>query len=216
MVWLGRLEVSYDNLPIFDKWRLLLLELRAPCCTIGLMQEEKWLPVVGWEGLYEVSDCGRVRSVLRRSIYKGRRTGGKMLKPYTNKRRKHLTVNLSGREHGKGKLRPIFIHRIVLEAFVGPAPAGMIARHRDGDGGNNLLSNLAWGTHKENSADSLVHGVQPIGSNHKKAKLKEADIPLIRADIASGKSWKEIALVFGVSSWTIRNIDAGKVWRSVT
>ena len=50
------------------------------------------------------------------------------------------------------------VHRLVLEAFVGPRPEGMVARHLNGDPGDNRLENLAWGTQSENNYDKVRHG----------------------------------------------------------
>lgn len=50
------------------------------------------------------------------------------------------------------------VHQLVLEAFVGPRPEGMVTRHLNGDPSDNRLTNLAWGTHAENNADTVQHG----------------------------------------------------------
>jgi HNH endonuclease/NUMOD4 motif len=115
------------------------------------MMAESWLPVVGWESLYEVSDLGRVRS-LRRSTAMGWR-GGNMLRT-TAKIQGYPVVSLS---NGPTR-RTAKVHRLVLEAFAGPCPEGMEALHRDGVREHVTLSNLRWGTHLENVADRANHG----------------------------------------------------------
>lgn len=103
-----------------------------------------WKPVVGFEGYYEVSDSGDVRSL---------RTG-KIMATHPAKNGGHLRLRLTD---GVRKRR-VFVHVLVLEAFVGPRPDGAITRHLDGDPTNNRLDNLAWGTPRENNQDTLLHG----------------------------------------------------------
>lgn len=113
---------------------------------------EQWRPVVDYEGSYEVSDQGRIRS-LDRITDRGRKWRGRMMSaaPLPND---YLIVTL----WRGGRQRTPLIHRLVLTAFVGPAPDGHEALHKDGDRANNALSNLAWGTHSENQYDQVAHG----------------------------------------------------------
>jgi hypothetical protein len=115
--------------------------------------EERWRPVPGYEEFYEVSHLGRVRSVARRSA-NGRLWPGIVLSPATHPNG-HLQVHLS-RDNSK---RTHWVHLVVLAAWVGPAPHGLEALHRDGDPGNNRLGNLRWGTRSENQYDQVRHGV---------------------------------------------------------
>ena len=104
---------------------------------------EVWNPVVGYEGLYEVSNLGRVRGLQR----------GKILKQKKD-RHGYVVVILSK----KGKKKDKRVHRLVLEAFVGPLPDGMVTRHLDGDPLNNNISNLQYGSSSENNLDTVRHG----------------------------------------------------------
>lgn len=118
----------------------------------------RWVPVVGFETSYEVSDTGLVRSI-DRVIEIVSRTGkpykqlrpGKVLSPGRNSSSGHLHVILEGRNDKT-------IHSLVLEAFVGPRPDGLMARHLDDDPTNNHLHNLTWGTRSENSNDAVKNG----------------------------------------------------------
>lgn len=111
--------------------------------------EEQWRDVVGWEGLYEVSNMGKVRSI-DRTIEDGRRYKGRELKPWFNEGRARVTLP------GKTKVK---IHRLVCEAFNGPPPEGkMFALHRNGNSLDNRAENLYWGDFKDNVADALRHG----------------------------------------------------------
>lgn len=111
---------------------------------------ERWLPVPGHE-FYEVSDHSRVRSIDRIVWDKGgwysRRCRGRVLKPWPVARG-HLAVGL-------GASARSLVHRLVLEAFVGPRPAGMQGLHNDDDKLNNHVANLRWGTQADNARDAV-------------------------------------------------------------
>ncbi|MGZ4516413.1 MAG: NUMOD4 motif-containing HNH endonuclease [Mycobacteriaceae bacterium] len=115
------------------------------------------MPVVGWEGFYEVSDLGRVRSLPRlvRSRWKGylRPAGGVVLAPRLNSNG-YQQVHLSR----EGTQAPRLVHRLVLEAFMGPCPSGSEGCHGSGGKGDNSLQNLRWDTSRENSLDTVRHG----------------------------------------------------------
>lgn len=122
---------------------------------------EAWKPVPGYEGIYEVSDHGRVRSVDHVGRYRNgtRLNRGRVLRPDA-KKYGHQYVNLS-RDRRKVKA---YVHRLVLTAFIGPAPVGTEGCHNDGDASNNRLDNLRWDTHSENNRDQVKHGTHPWAS----------------------------------------------------
>lgn len=104
-----------------------------------------WRPVVGYEDRYEVSDRGDVRSLRTgRTLSLNRISEG------------YRSVRLYGADTPP---REVKVHRVMLEAFVGPRPEGMLTRHLDGNHLNNTLSNLAYGTYSENAKDAVRHGV---------------------------------------------------------
>lgn len=120
------------------------------------------MPVVGWENEYEVSDRGRVRSIARvvQRVRRGSQTIHERILNYGIANNGYPRVNLSRQSKVTGYL----VHRLVLEAFVGPCPANMEALHHDGDKTNCTLSNLRWGTSAENKADMRRHyGYWPAG-----------------------------------------------------
>lgn len=104
---------------------------------------ERWLPVLGWETLYEISDQGRLR----------RKATGVIRKTSPDKWGRHY-VTLSG----EGRKQTFAIHRMVLEAFVGLRQPGQECLHRNDIQGDNRLVNLRWGTHAENQADCVANG----------------------------------------------------------
>ena len=104
---------------------------------------ERWLPVVGYEELYEVSDIGNVRR------------GQKMLKPVPQVRRRAArVVNLCR----NGQQKTVLVHRLVLEAFVGPCPPGLEACHGNDVAWDNRLENLRWDTSSANHHDCVRNG----------------------------------------------------------
>jgi hypothetical protein len=115
---------------------------------------ERWLPVADYEGIYEVSDQGRVRS-LDRTVPHGhtgtRRAAGKVLCPVID------SVGYPFVHLGRRPQRRVRIHVLVLETFVGPRPSGLHGLHRDDVKTNGRLSNLRWGTQSENIADGWVN-----------------------------------------------------------
>lgn len=117
---------------------------------------ENWKPVPGWDGYYEVSDHGRVRSVERTVHYsdgRRRRFPSRSLNSYPDSR-----GHLQARLHRASKTHPVAVHKMVLEAFVGPAPEGMEGCHHDDDKSNNRLSNLRWDTRSANLYDRIRNG----------------------------------------------------------
>jgi len=119
--------------------------------------DELWLPIPGFEGFYEVSNQGRVRSLGRRVVYADGSVHthpGKLLRQSICKMGRHR-VDL--RANGKRSNR--LVHRLVLEAFVGPCPPGMECCHFDDNPSNNCLDNLRWGTRMENFDDRARNGI---------------------------------------------------------
>ena len=123
--------------------------------------EEVWKPVPGYEGLYEVSNLGRVKSLPRKvRIVRWGKEGQrpvpeKILTTTTEDHRfGHLFLYLCR----EGKRKRWYVHTLVLTAFVGPRPDGMECLHGDGDPANNRVENLRWGTSSENTLDSVRHG----------------------------------------------------------
>lgn len=106
---------------------------------------EKWLPIADTDGLYEVSDQGRVRSFIRATP--------RILRPSASPKG-HLRVSIRGVSSS--------VHRLVAKAFLGPSPEGKPnVLHWDDNPANNHVSNLRWGSDADNKRDAIRNGRNP-------------------------------------------------------
>lgn len=112
--------------------------------------------------------------------------------------------------------RRALVHRVVLEAFVGPCPDGMECRHLDGNPRNNRLENLKWGTPVENASDKKKRDTGIYGERHRLSKLDENSVRAARILVASGWKHIDVALLFHVSRSAITLVVAKKAWKHVT
>lgn len=137
---------------------------------VGMSGENtKWKDIPGYNGFYQVSDSGEVRSVERKiknrwsfRILKPRILKGKFDKD--GYRLVELSMN--------SKVKTLKVHRLVLESFIGPCPKDYECRHLDGCKTNNNLLNLAWGSKKENSNDKKINGTEIYGERNGNYKSK--------------------------------------------
>ncbi len=174
---------------------------------------EQWKPVIGYEGHYEVSSFGRVKSLPRRVISgkSWRDTIAIILVPWVSKSGylQH-SVWSNGRSHSR------FVHRLVLEAFIGFRPDDMQCRHLDGNRTNNYLENLRWGTSQENSDDCRKHKMTLCGEKNRSSKLKDDEVRCIKMRLKCGESQHSIACDFPVGRSTIQKIKSGEAWSHVS
>lgn len=176
---------------------------------------ETWRPVPDFEGLYEVSNLGQIRSV-GRDVSNNR--GGLrympdlVLTPHINtKRGGYHSVTLSK----DGSKKTVYLHLTVLHVFVGPRPApDMEGCHDDGDTANNRLDNLRWDTPVNNAADRLVHGTQVRGEASNKATITADQVREIRRRVED-ESFTSIAADLGISRQQVARIARGEQWQHV-
>lgn len=125
------------------------------------MMQEEWLPVVGWERHYQVSNLGRVMSITRTLIMvngRYRTYPGKLLALTPHPRDLHLYCML---HNPRCNCR---VHQLVMRAFVGKCPEGMEVRHLNGNHADNHRLNLQYGTRLENNLDTVEHGRHTLAS----------------------------------------------------
>jgi len=111
------------------------------------------------------------------------------------------------------KLRQV--HVMVLEAFVGPRSEGQETRHLDGDITNNRLTNLVWGTRRDQFADQVLHGTDTRGARNGASKLSNDQVREIRDSLAAGHKGCALAERFGVGGATITRIKKGQRYATV-
>ena len=171
---------------------------------------EEWRPVVGYKGMYEVSDGGMVRS-LDRIDSSGHRIRGKLLKQSVGKSGRGYTTLCKN-----GVAKRIFTHKIVLSSFIGSCPPGYQCRHLDGDHKNNCLKNIRWGTAKENGEDKVRLNEASKGEDHWNSKLNEEKVRAIKTLYKKTEATqKDLADLFDVHYSTIHSIVRDKGWQWV-
>ena len=184
---------------------------------------ETWRPIPGFEGLYEVSDLGRVRSLV--NSHRMPRHVPLVMRQETERhgyRRVMLRSSATRRHH--------LVHRLVALAFFGPASDGAVCNHMDGVKSNNIPSNLEWTTSKGNAAHAVATGLypsgerhgsrtkreaRPRGSAHAHSKLTEASVRDIRARHAGGASASALAREYGVSIPVVAGVIHRTGWKHV-
>jgi len=168
-------------------------------------QMEHWKPVVGYEGLYSVSDQGRVR----RETTRTRGVSG-TIKQAFHDGYGYAAICLS---RPGDKQRSRTVHRIVWEAFNGPRPDGMTVNHRDGDKWNNGLVNLELMSIGDNIRHAISElGHSRVGGKNPAAKLSEPAVVTIRELRASGTTRATLAQRFGLSERMVGLITSGRAW----
>lgn len=157
---------------------------------------EEWRNVVGFEGMYEISNHGQVRSVKT----------GQIKKQSFSKKDNRFYLGL-WKDNKQKIVKP---HRLVLEAFIGKCPEGLEGCHNDGNALNNHVSNLRWDTHTSNIHDRVKHGTSNRGERCAAAKLTQIQVNAIKQDC---RTQKEIAIEYGVQQSAISRIKNGKRWQ---
>lgn len=186
---------------------------------------ERWLPVVGYEDYYEVSDHGNVRSLdrlitcvdllngvprQRQWIMKGRVLTVSLTAP--NRRGVYHRVQLAR----NGESRPYLVYVLVARAFLGLLPEGMETRHGAAGQLEDSVWNLSYGTHDENQEDRVRDHTDNAGTHNGQAKLTELIVLECRARNASGETIAALAREFEVSGPCMRMAIRGISWRHIS
>lgn len=177
-------------------------------------EQEEWRPVTGFEGLYDISSLGRIRS------WRNKR-GNFVSIPHLFSPPTPSEGYDSATLRRDGKPYYFRVHILVLETFVGPCPAGMEGCHWDGVKHNNRLENLRWDTRGANMADAIRHGTKkgkgaPKGEKNGQAILTESAVRSIRGAPRRHGIRLALAKRFGVTVHAINSIRSGRNWAHVS
>lgn len=176
---------------------------------------ENWKPIPNYEGIYEVSDAGQVKRIAGGS---NNAKPGRILRP--GPRAGYLYVQLCRHGHVNHQA----IHRLVIEAFVGPISEGLQVNHKNGVRGDNRLENLEIMTASQNHLHSFRElGRKPSGgrlpgSTNPNAKLTEEKVREIRRLWDEKPAWgyqQELARQFEVDDVTINHVIRRYSWKHV-
>lgn len=169
--------------------------------------KENWKDINDYEGQYQVSNFGNVKSLRRKDTFKsGRWKRERILKPNMTKWG-YLKVGLCK----KGTVSTKSIHKLVANTFVLNPRLLSEVNHKDGCKTNNRSDNLEWCTHAENQKHAIEKELYRVGENHPSAKLKESQVEEIRESV--NITQRQLAKKYGVSQRTIAQIIHNEIWK---
>lgn len=180
-----------------------------------MSKAREWKELPLYEGLYEVSSDGLLRSTKRQGSSGGNRSFHLDKRGY-----KRITLCKDG------KSKNHLVHALVARAFLGERPDGLNVCHKDGDKLNNSIDNLYYGTHSDNTKDAVLHGTHNFlkenysgktlsGEECIWSKLTEDSVKYIRS-MYGIKSTRALAKELSVTQGTVSAVQTGKTWRHVT
>lgn len=172
---------------------------------------ENWKAIEGYEGIYEISDLGRVKVLPRMFIDKmGRSINTKeIIKVCPKNHRGYNRVQLTDKFKNK---RIYSVHRLVAKAFI-PNPLNLPeVNHKLGVKTDNRASELEWCNKLYNEKHAIEMGLKPKGSKHKMAILDETQVRTILRCVSDKIRRKDLATYFKVSIQTIHAIAIGRNW----
>lgn len=179
--------------------------------------EEVWRPVRGYEGIYEVSNAGKIKSLSRVEKYKSSGKGCKktfperILKQTKGGKGKYFYVGL---HHPEKSVKTATVHGLVFRAFVENPNKLPEINHIDGNKENNFASNLEPSTRQQNCRHAIDHGLLKIrGTQNRFSKLSEEKVIAIRNHFKLGKSQTEISIIEKVPLANVHCIVRRKSWR---
>jgi hypothetical protein len=170
-------------------------------------ENEIWKDIPGYEGCYQASTLGRIKTIAHPVAGKNPYTGNpftrivaeRILRPGKFCKGGHVSVVLKRNTNGKP------VHQLIMKTFIGDCPEGMEVLHKNGDPQDNRLINLRYGTRSENIIDVYYQG-------RRWGKLNIDEVQAIRFGFSCGISGVELSRMFGVSPGSISSIKTGKTF----
>lgn len=173
---------------------------------------EIWKNIDGYEGLYQVSSLGNVKSLERHRENSVKLTPGRILKGILNDKG-YYSVRLY-----KNK-KPNFhsVSRLVAQTFIRNPKNKPEVNHISGNTKDNSVTNLEWVTHAENMEHAVNTGLMPKGEQNARSKIKECDVKNIREMYAKGGiSTRALSEKFNIGKTAIWQIVTNQTWKHVS
>jgi transposase len=170
------------------------------------MQEEM-IPIKEYPD-YSITRDGKIYRMTFRNRNSYKETEPRLLKNKLDKAHGYVLVQLCK----NGEIHTEFLHKLLLETFIGKCPEGKESSHINGIRSDNRIENLCWETRKENHARKHQHGTAQFGEKNPFVKLSEADVKEIWEMLSNGKKQRDIANKFNVHESTISAIKHRKSW----
>ena len=178
--------------------------------------EEIWRNVQDYEGLYQISNLGRIKRLAYwhnvgikniKKIYKQERIL-KQSRDSSGYKQVCLTKN--------SKKKSYSIHKMMAIAFIPNLENKEQVNHKDGNKINNIIDNLEWCTYHENLRHAMNHDLRAIGEKHGAAKLKNDDVLYIYKTFKNGeKTIQQLCKMFNMSYASIRDITVKRYWKNL-
>lgn len=180
--------------------------MSSPTARSKESEMEVWLAISGFEGVYEVSSLGNVRS-LDRIDASGHRRKGKLL-ALSHDQDGYLLCGLTT----LGRVKSFKVHRLVAGAFLENPQQLPHVNHIDGSKQNNAAVNLEWVTHRQNKAHAKENGLTARGTRSGRHILKPEQVNEIRAMTEAGMGPKAISQALGVGLSSVNHVRQGRCW----
>jgi hypothetical protein len=165
--------------------------------------EEIWKDIIGYEGLYKVSDFGNVKSLGNEFLRKER------LLKLSPQSKNYLTVVLQK----DATRKMVLVHRLVAEHFIYNIESKPQINHINGNKHDNRVENLEWVSHRENLDHAIKNNLTLKGEKNRNSKLKDVDVIKIHSLLQKGITTKELSETYNVSYSTIYGIRTNRYWK---
>lgn len=173
---------------------------------------EIWKNIEGYEGLYQVSNLGDVKSLERYRENSSKLTPERILKGILNNKG-YYSVRLY-----KNKESHFYsVSRLVARTFIPNPKNKPEVNHINGNVKDNSITNLEWVTHRENIDHAVKTGLTPRGEQNARSKVKESDVKIMREMYAKGGiSTRTLSEKFNIGKTAIWQIVTNQTWKHVS